>query len=101
MKIKKIIKSFDCGDVDLNDFILNESMFYRKALLAVRDGHILTGIHSKLYFAINNKTGCRFLTVDAYADAVPFYQKNGFEPLTPDDESSPTRLLYFNLKRYY
>ncbi|WP_260458280.1 GNAT family N-acetyltransferase [Bacteroides salyersiae] len=49
------------------------------------------------YFAINNKTGCRFLTVDAYADAVPFYQKNGFEPLTPDDENSPTRLLYFNL----
>ena len=35
IKIKEIIKSFDCGDVDLNDFILNESMFYRKALLAV------------------------------------------------------------------
>ena len=29
------IESFDCGDADLNDFILNESMFYRKALLAV------------------------------------------------------------------
>lgn len=35
LKIKEIIKSFDCGDADLNDFILNESMFYRKALLAV------------------------------------------------------------------
>ena len=29
------IESFNCGDSDLNDFILNESMFYRKALLAV------------------------------------------------------------------
>ena len=29
------IESFDCGDADLNDFILNESLFYREALLAV------------------------------------------------------------------
>ena len=28
-------KSFDCGDADLNDFILNESNLYRKALLSV------------------------------------------------------------------
>ena len=27
---------------------------------------------------LENKTGCRFLTVDAYAAAVPFYEKNGF-----------------------
>ena len=32
---QEIVKSFDCGDADLNDFILNESVFYRKALLAV------------------------------------------------------------------
>ena len=29
------VKSFDCGDADLNDFILNESGLYRKALLSV------------------------------------------------------------------
>ena len=29
------IESFDCGDTDLNDFILNESFLYREALLAV------------------------------------------------------------------
>ena len=29
------VKSFDCGDADLNDFILNESNLYRKALLSV------------------------------------------------------------------
>ena len=33
--MKESVKSFDCGDTDLNDFILNESLLYRKALLAV------------------------------------------------------------------
>ena len=45
----------------------------------------------------NNKTGCRFLTVDAYADAIPFYQKNGFVVLNDDDKDDPTRLLFFDL----
>ncbi|MFT0159527.1 hypothetical protein ACMSFP_07565 [Bacteroides thetaiotaomicron] len=46
---------------------------------------------------IGNKTGCRFLTVDAYAAAVPFYMKNGFVPLNDEDVDSATRLLYFDL----
>ena len=29
------VKSFDCGDDDLNDFILHESPLYRKEKLAV------------------------------------------------------------------
>ena len=29
------IKSFDCGDADLNDFILNECTLYRKEKLAI------------------------------------------------------------------
>ncbi|WP_294609695.1 hypothetical protein [uncultured Bacteroides sp.] len=32
---KESIESFDCGDADLNDFILKESSLYRQALLAV------------------------------------------------------------------
>ena len=51
----------------------------------------------KSYFVIENKTGCRFLTVDAYAAAVPFYEKNGFIPLNNEDVDSATRLLYFDL----
>lgn len=51
----------------------------------------------KSYFVVDNKTGCRFLTVDAYADAVPFYLKNGFVPLNEDDKDEDTRLLYFDL----
>lgn len=50
----------------------------------------------KLYFLEDNKTGCRFLTVDAYNDAIPFYKKNGFEFLTETDDN-PTQLMYFDL----
>lgn len=161
------VKSFDCGDADLNDFILNESGLYRKALLAVsyvfeakddanhehvaayfslaNDRVSLTDFPSKTefnrfrkhrfvnekrlksypaakicrlavdkslkgqhigqflinfirsYFLADNKTGCRFLTVDAYAAAIPFYLKQKFVPLTMEDEMAPTRLLYFDL----
>ena len=161
------VKSFDCGDADLNDFILHESEPYRKALLAVtyvfeavddkfheqvaayfslandrvsltdfpnktefnrfrkhrfvnekrlksypavkicrlavrqslkglKIGEFLTDF-IKSYFLSDNKTGCRFLTVDAYAAAIPFYLKQYFVPLTPDDEHAPTRLLFFDL----
>lgn len=51
----------------------------------------------KSYYLEENKAGCRFITVDAYRDAIPFYIKNGFEPLQSDD-GSETQLLYFDLK---
>ena len=122
---------FDCGDEDLNDFILNEAKLYRKELLAVSyvleqvESHLVHAYFSmandrislavdktlkgqsigtyllnfiKSFFVVNNKTGCRFLTVDAYKAAVPFYEKNGFVLLNDDDIDAPTRLLYFDLK---
>lgn len=160
------VKAFDCGDNDLNDFIVNESILYRKEKLAVtyvleyeqdtghdniaaffslandrisledfesktkynnfskrfnnhkrlksypavkigRFGVSLTkkgaSVGSfllrfiKMYFLIESKTGCRFITVDAYAKAVPFYLKNGFVPLNDKNLIGPTRLLYFDL----
>lgn len=51
----------------------------------------------KTLFVTNNRTGCRFLTVDAYKEAVPFYLKNGFVPLTAKDSDSYTELLYYDL----
>lgn len=160
------VKMFDCGDADLNDFVLNESILYRKEKLAVT--YVLEDIsdteheqisayfslsndrisisdfdtktkynrfsrrfnnHKRLksypavkigrlgvsvsmrgmsvgsflidfikrYFIADNKTGCRFITVDAYAAAVPFYLRNGFVPLNDDDLNDPTRLLFFDL----
>lgn len=164
LKAAETVTSFDCGDEDLNSFILEEAAFYRKALLAVtyvvedsgsgkvlayfslaNDKVSLSDFESKTefnrfrkhrfvnekrlrsypagklcrlavdnaaknlhigsyligfiksYFIADNKTGCRFLTVDAYADAIPFYLKNGFIPLNEDDAGQVTRLLFFDL----
>ncbi|MCQ2606817.1 MAG: GNAT family N-acetyltransferase [Bacteroidales bacterium] len=134
---------FDCGDSDLNSFLLDDAINYQKQLLSVTyyvdtaDKTVLffslsndkiTAVensngfwrkikllfphskHRKDYPAVkigrfavhkdfqhtnvhwgtmvldfikqwmieSNKTGCRFITVDAYASAVPFYLKNGF-----------------------
>lgn len=168
-KIKRLdktdkIESFDCGDAELNDFILNQSSFFRSEKLAVsytlqsrtnpndavaffslsNDKISITDFDNKTlynrfsrrfnnrkrlksypavkigrigvsesekgknlgsflidfiktYFVFNNKSGCRFLTVDAYSDAIPFYQKNGFVPLNKADAHDKTRLLYFDL----
>lgn len=163
---EEIIKSFDCGDDDLNDFILNESQLYRKARLAVsyvierKESDKVVGFFSlandrvsvsdfesktefnrfrkkkfvndkriksypavkicrlgidssvkgmslgtfildfvKSYFVIDNKTGCRFVTVDAYKAAVPFYIKNNFLPLNYETKSEEhTQLLFFDLE---
>ncbi len=164
LSLNEHISSFDCGDEDLNDFILNESALYRQSLLAVsyvvehRQSHQIIGYFSLAndkislsdfenktefnrfrkkkfvnekriksypaakicrlaidksmagrgigsfllyfisnYFVIDNKTGCRFLTVDAYSQAIPFYINNDFQFLNEADKYEHTRLLYFDL----
>ena len=51
----------------------------------------------KELFISNNRTGCRYITVDAYRDSLAFYEKNGFVYLTSIDQDSDTRLMYFDL----
>ena len=159
------VTSFDCGDEDLNDFILTDAPLYFKVRLATsyvledkvsgevygyfslaHDRISLTDFPSnsaynrfrKQFFAQgkmfksypalkicrlatsklvrglgigsmmlntiiesyrgDNKAGCRFITVDAYIDAIPFYLKQGFLPLSKSDEDAATRLLYFDLE---
>ena len=46
----------------------------------------------------DSKAGCRFITVDAYSDALDFYFKQGFAPLSKADDGADTRLLYFDLE---
>ena len=48
-------------------------------------------------FVIENKESCRFLTVNANLEAVPFYEKNGFRFLTAEDDAPHTRVMYFDL----
>ena len=63
----------------------------------------------KEWMVSDNKTGCCFITVDAYPNAVPFYIKNGFKFLGGEEEqryqnylsyqdSETTFALYFHLK---
>lgn len=61
----------------------------------------------------DNKTGCRFLVVDAYNNerAIHFYERNGFKTLYKsekeerdflrlnDDEPLETRFMFFDLKK--
>lgn len=159
------ITAFDCGDEDLNDFILTDASLYYRVRLATsyvledsitsevfgyfslaHDRISLTdfpsnsaynrfrkqffaqgkmfksypalkicrlatskssrgeGLGSMLIQAIvasyrhDSKAGCRFITVDAYANALDFYYKQGFLPLSKSDEGADTRLLYFDLE---
>lgn len=39
----------------------------------------------------------RFITVDAYIDAIPFYEKNGFRLLQSEDANKNTRLMYYDI----
>lgn len=157
------IKSFKCGDSDLNDFLYEDAKNYLNAMMAVtyvledecqtvayysllndkiifdpdektnwnrlnrnipnskrrRDypavkiGRLAVSVdykgqnigrtillQIKIMFARMNRSGCRFLTVDAYKDAVPFYEKCGFHILSDKDEDDPTRAMYFDLKYF-
>ncbi len=47
-----------------------------------------------------NRTACRFLTVDAYSNAVGFYESMGFRFITKKDEGEDTRLMYYDLKKF-
>lgn len=156
------IKPFDCGDEDLNDFLLNSAKDYSEQLLAVTNiiesetetvafyslfndriamdqfeetrewnrfrkafpnakrinsypamkigrlgvnenwkgkgiGTDIIGF-LKQQFIDNNRTGCRFISVDAYAASLKFYEKCGFKYLSCADIDEDTRLMYFDLK---
>jgi len=51
----------------------------------------------KAFFITNNKTGCRFITADAYQESLKFYERNGFKFLTDKDKGKKARLMYFDL----
>ncbi|MBQ6722956.1 MAG: GNAT family N-acetyltransferase [Paludibacteraceae bacterium] len=44
-----------------------------------------------------SRSAFRYITVDAYLSAIPFYSKNGFAELTQKEESEHTRLMYFDM----
>ncbi|PZX57586.1 acetyltransferase (GNAT) family protein [Algoriphagus ratkowskyi] len=159
-------KPFDCGDSDLNEFLLNDALDHMDQLLAVTyiledDSEIIAffsllndrisyeqfsksswlkkiqkifvhgtakrnykshpamkigrfgvsenyqskGVgealldYIKTLFIDNNRTGCRFITLDAYNNmrSISFYLRNGFVLFTEDDKNADTRQMYFDL----
>lgn len=54
----------------------------------------------KQWFTQNNKTGCRFITVDALATKVDFYKKYGFKILVSPQHQDETVLMYYDLKKF-
>lgn len=160
------IPAFDCGNSDLNDFLLTDALLYLRELIgvsylyvdkkhnrtaafftlandvirldhfpsknqfnklkkalpfpkrfiedlpAVKIGRLGIDmqyqglglgreiIYTLFYsFLSGNKTGCRYVTVDAYNNpkTISFYQKCGFVFLTSADEIKDTRHMLFDL----
>lgn len=157
----EVIESFNCGDAELNDFILKKAADYKKSLLAV--SYVLEEKGNAIaYFALSNdnlsyedfvnkssfnrinrrinnakrmrhypamkigrlaidltqrkkgigsslldmvkyslkndpQSGCRFITVDAYNDAIAFYKKNGFTMLNEFQKERRTQPMFFDL----
>ncbi|MBF0467236.1 MAG: GNAT family N-acetyltransferase [Nitrospirae bacterium] len=54
----------------------------------------------KQFFTNSNKTGCRYITVDAYKKASGFYKKSDFDFLTSTDKTADTRAMYFDLMNF-
>ena len=56
----------------------------------------------KRFFILENKTGCRFLTVDACnkPGILKFYEDNGFTFYTEKDVNKQTRTMKYDLKPY-
>nr|WP_299488684.1 GNAT family N-acetyltransferase [uncultured Allomuricauda sp.] len=53
--------------------------------------------YTKNLFVTNNRTGCAFITVDAFQKSTMLYEKNGFLYLSSQDLKSKTRLMYYDL----
>ena len=56
----------------------------------------------KTMFRTDNRTGCRFVTVDAYneAEVLSFYQKNDFQFFSDKDIRKQQRAMFYDLKRF-
>ena len=161
-----IIKTFDCEDEDLNDFLFKEAIPYQKQMLAttfiVENSERTLGFYSllndsmqikeelfssksqykkfvggllphlkrhlknipslkigrlgvdKTYkgkglgrillegiiancIALNKEQACRLITVDAYRQAFPFYERFGFQYISNNDENEEVRQMFLDL----
>lgn len=70
---------------------------------AINETYKNLGIGSYLLYLIKSsmafeqKSGCRFITVDAYNDAVGFYERNGFVMVNEFQADRRTQPMFFDL----
>ena len=155
------LPTFDCGDSDLNEFLLEDAKLFLEKRIAItyllEDGgkiaayfcllndkvsrqevtnnnwkgikdsfpeskrfrsyptikigrfaverayqgqHMGSALMDQLKLFLKNevsRSAFRYITVDAYLSAIPFYLKNGFVALTKKEEDEHTRLMYFDM----
>ena len=60
-------------------------------------GSLLMDLLKDQLFEEHASSAFRFITVDAYISAIPFYEKNGFKLLKEKDENEFTRLMFFDM----
>lgn len=104
---RTICDSFDCEDDDLNEYFHVDAVLHKQELLTESYCLQITGVPHlavallDFCFVTDNRTGCRFLTVDAYNKpaVIKFYERNGFKLFTYKDKAKDARALYFDLKR--
>jgi predicted GNAT family N-acyltransferase len=72
--------------------------------LAVSKNHMRSGIGRlildfviRMYISNHQRSGCRFITVDAYRKSTSFYEKVNFKYLTNKDMEDATRTMYLDL----
>ena len=118
LRSTKAVEHFDCGDRDLNDFILNHAAAFQKYLIAVTYACVDVDDASKVYAycsLANDKVSItdfkdktefnRFRKKRGFPNekrlksypAVPFYEKNGFRFMNAEDNDPHTRLMYYDL----
>jgi len=61
-------------------------------------GKLMLRYVEDMYLIEDQRSGCRFITVDAYSGAVDFYLRNGYKFFTEKDSEQTTRSMYFDLK---
>lgn len=102
------LTKFDCGDEDLNDFLRSDSINSYPSIKIGRfavskscqgksiGSDVMDGI-KKILRADSGRSAFRYLTVDAYLSAIPFYEKNGFSLLSKKEEGDETRLMFYDM----
>ena len=117
MAEQEVVTAFNCGDEDLNGFILTDAPLYRKEKLAVtytvfekensnnvvaffslsNDRISISDFDNKTRYNRFSRRFNNHKRLKSYPAAIPFYLRNGFVPLNDEDADEPTRLLYFDL----